>query len=393
LDPAAGFSSFFVQSSDGGSTWSTEQPIPLVTRGLSLDVAPSATNRVFLSGFDASAAGKLLVSDNGGTAWQGRALATTNSNAAPFIAAVSKQDSNRVFVRTDAYQEINGIDTASDALLLSTDAGATWSTLIQKSAKLYGFALSPDESTLLVGYGDPVFAATFVEPADVGIYRIDMATVLADPANASSHFEKILDGSVTCLRWTVTALYACTYQSDRGFVVGRASDASFSLSDANPFTPLLELPKVRPLPCWKGTSGYACYSDPLNGFESVCATFKTSCDAGTPPAPPAGSRDAGTAGVPSGGTTGAGGSGAAAEAGGAGAGPPANAGGGGGSPPSGGAGAGQSAPSSGSCGCRTPNGRSTGAGSLLAASSLGVFLMRRLRSRAARRAARNHHSE
>lgn len=282
-DPAKGFSSLFTQSTDGGATWSKETTLPLIARGLSLDVAPSTQSRVVVSGLDAAGKGRLLVSDNAGANWLGKEITGTDSNAAPYLAAISKQDPNHIFVRTDSYQDINGIDTAADALLITLDGGATWATAFQKSAKLFGFALSPDESTLLVGYGDPFVSATYVEPTDLGIYRADTATVLADPANAAAHFEKIFDASVTCLRWTTTGLFACTSQDERGFEVGKAPNAAFTLADANPFTSLMSLSKVRPLPCSAGTDGYACYSDPTNGFASVCNVFKTSCDASAPP--------------------------------------------------------------------------------------------------------------
>jgi photosystem II stability/assembly factor-like uncharacterized protein len=291
-DRARGFSSQFVQSSDGGTTWSTATSLPVIVRGLSIDVAPSSQKRVVVSGLDAAGAGNLLVSDDGGATWQGKPLPMTDTGSAPYLAAISKSDPNRLFVRTDASTTINGTNTANDALLLTLDGGSSWTTLIQRNAKLFGFALSPDESTLLAGYGDPVTTQTYVAPGDLGIYRADVATIVSDVAHASTHFEKIFGASVTCLRWTPTGLFACTSQTALGFEVGRAPDATFTLSDANPFTPLLQLSKVRPLPCAQGTRGYACYSDPINGFASVCGLFQTPCDASAPP-PMAPSRDAG----------------------------------------------------------------------------------------------------
>ncbi len=287
-----GFASQFVQSTDGGSTWSMPASLPVIARALSIDVAPSSQKRVVVTGLDASGAGNLLVSDDGAATWQGKPLSMTNSSAAPYLAVISKNDPNRFFVRTDAYQSINGTDTANDALMLTLDGGSTWTTLIQKNAKLYGFALSPDESTVLAGYGDPVASETYVAPGDLGIYRADVATITSDLAHASTHFEKIYEASVTCLRWTATGLFACTSQTAVGFEVGKAADASFTLSNTNPFTPLLKLPEVRPLPCAQGTRGYTCYSDPTNGFASVCALFQSSCDASPPPPMPH-QRDAG----------------------------------------------------------------------------------------------------
>lgn len=390
-DTAKGFTSLFTQSTDAGTSWSAPKTLPLVQRGLSLDVAPSTPARVYVSGLDAAGAGQLLVSDNGGGNWLGRAITGTDSNSAPFLAAVSKSDENRLFVRTDALTQVNGIDTASDALILSTDAGKTWSTVIQRSAKLFGFALSPDESTLLVGYGDPVVAAMYVEPADLGIYRADVATILSDLPNASSHFEKIFGASVTCLRWTDTGLFACTSQDELGFEVGRAPNAAFAITDANPFTPLMKLPDVRPLPCQMGTNGYACYGDPVNGFASVCRVFKSSCDASAPPST-GGNPDSGVIIPSSGGATNpssGGGSGGIASIGGTTGG---GAGGGGGAmQPVGGAGngaAGSTATASekgSSCGCRTVGEKSpSGVEALLVAMAALVARRKRQASEANR---------
>lgn len=278
-----GFSSSFARSEDGGSTWSTPTTLPVVGRGLTIDVVPSSSRRLMVSGLDAMGRGVLLVSDDGGSNWHDAPIPMTDSNSAPYLAVISKNDPNRVFIRTDAYQSTNGNDQANDALLFSADGGSTWTTLIQRTAKLFGFALSPDESTVLVGYGDPVAPETYVAPSDVGIYRANVAALVSDLAHAPSHFEKIFDKSVTCLRWTTTGLFACTSQKDVGFEVGLAPGADFTLSDEHPFAPLLELPKVHPLPCAAGTAAYACYSDPINGFASVCTTFQASCDASAPP--------------------------------------------------------------------------------------------------------------
>jgi hypothetical protein len=377
-DVQTGFAALLATSPDAGTSWSAPKELPRdqIARGLSLDVPSSLTTRVIVTGLDPASKGRLLVSDDAGTSWQSRPLANTDSNAQPYLAAISKSDANRIFVRTDAYQDINGIDTASDALLLSVDGGVSWVTLIERQAKLFGFALSPDESTLLVGYGDPVLSATAVEPGDLGIYRANLATILADPLNASAAFLKIFDGSVTCLRWTPTALYACTSQGERGFEVGRAPSAAFALSNAQPFSPLLLLPNVEPLACRPGTNGYACYTDPDNGFPSVCRTFQASCDASPPP--PLVPRDASVIDPGTGGSAGASPGGKVPGAGDGG--PPAL----GGRP---GADAGMGlAPSHGdsaACACRTAPARPMNGFGLMA--GVAVALLRRVRRFAARR--------
>jgi MYXO-CTERM domain-containing protein len=189
------------------------------------------------------------------------------------------------------------------------DAGVTWQVILKKRAKLLGVALSPDERTLLAGYGDPVVEATYLEPEDLGIYRARVDDVLQAPSQAESRFDKIYDASVTCLRWTNGGLYACTSQTERGFEVGRASGAEFTLAMPEPFTSLLRLPELAPLSCAAGTDAHACYTDPDNGFPAVCTVFGASCDVKPPANEPvpdggAGGSGGGTGGGSTGGATG-----------------------------------------------------------------------------------------
>jgi photosystem II stability/assembly factor-like uncharacterized protein len=396
-DVQSGFGSRLVESTDAGTSWSSPKELPRdqIARGLSLDVAPSDPARVLVSGLDAGGKGRLLVSDDPGGAFQGHAIdatlggasGATDSASAPYLVAISKTDKNRIFVRTDAYQDIEGIDTANDALLLSTDGGATWATLIQRHAKLFGVALSPDESTLLVGYGDPMESAAAVDPADVGIYRANMGAILADPTNIADAFLKIFDASVTCLRYTESGLFVCTSQGERGFELGHAPGAAFALTNPDPFEARLRLPDVKPLPCARGTTAYACYADPDNGFSSVCAVFGASCDASAPPALvsiDAGSRGPGA--PPGAGGGGNGTTGGQSEPSDAGRFRSAGAGGRGGQD----AGtvnrsAAVGAPNSGACACRAVSVRpARGPGSLLASVVMVMGLLRRSRRFAVR---------
>jgi hypothetical protein len=284
-DKTAGFSSRITQTKDAGTTWSAPLDLPTVSvaRGLSLDVAPSAMSRLYVTALDPMGQGTVLVSDDRGAHWASHAITGADSTASPFLAAVSSKNEDRIFVRTDAYVELDGIDTANDALLVSSDAGATWSPVITRHAKLFGFALSPDESTLLVGYGNPQISATNVDDADVGLYKADVAALLGDLAHAEGKFQKIFESSITCLRWAAHDLFACTLVSETGFEIGRAPDASFTMATAMPFSSVMELKRISPLPCGAGTSAYGCYSDPVNGFPGTCGAIGAPCDASAPP--------------------------------------------------------------------------------------------------------------
>ena len=284
-DMAAGFSSAVVQSTDAGMTWSTPTLVPAASlaRGLSLDLAPSGSGRLYVTGLDSSGKGVIAVTDDHGAHFTAHPITGADSSAQPYLAAVSAKSQDTLYVRTDAYADVDGIDTANDSLIVSTDAGASWTTVITRHAKLFGFALSPDEKTLLAGYGDPQLSATSVDAADVGLYRADVATLLGDLAHGDSHFTKIFTSSVTCLRWTAQTLFACTLVDETGFEVGRAPDANFTVMTMSPFSPALLLKKVTPLPCGAGTSAYGCYSDPVYGFPFTCAAIGAACDASAPP--------------------------------------------------------------------------------------------------------------
>lgn len=284
-DQSAGFSSRVLESADAGKTWSVPSDLPAdnFARGLSLDVAPSAPERVYVTGLAPMGQGTLVVSDDRGKHWSTHAIAGADASAAPYLAAVGTKSKDLLFVRTDAYADVDGIDTANDSLLVSTDAGATWATVLTRHAKLFGFALSPDEKTVLAGYGDPQLSASTVDPADAGLYRADLATLLGDLSHGEDKFEKIFNPSVTCLRWTSAGLFACTLVTETGFEIGRAPDATFTATTATPFSPLLLLSHVTPLPCGQGTSAYGCYTDPVNGFLGTCASIGAACDASAPP--------------------------------------------------------------------------------------------------------------
>jgi hypothetical protein len=385
-DPEDGFSSHLVVSADSGASWSTPRALPRnkVARGLSLDVAPSKPERLYITGLDSQGNGQLLVSDDAGASFVAHAVTDTRSSSAPYLAFVSKSDPDVLFIRTDTYEEVGGIDTAGDTFLMSTDAGVTWHPILKRTAKLLGVALSPDEATLLAGYGDPVVEATTLEPADLGIYRARLDDVLQNPAEAESRFEKIYDASVTCLRWTATALYACTSQTERGFELGKASNAAFTLTSPEPFTPLLRLPDLAPLSCGPGTDAYGCYTDPDNGFPSVCGTvFGANCDVKPPTTTPGadgGAASSGGAASGSGGTTGAGGAGPTASGGAVASG--GSGGGSAGSQASGGSDTGgapaANSGSDSSCACRgARSGAPAGAGLVAIAALSGVLLARR----------------
>ncbi|HEX6765043.1 MAG TPA: MYXO-CTERM sorting domain-containing protein [Polyangiaceae bacterium] len=317
------------------------EPLPDmdVAFGITVDVAPSDARRIYVSATGRTASQVFARSDDGAASWTTVDLMMSDEEY-PYIAAVDPQDPDHVYVRTDFWAtDDQGIVQANDGLFYSDDGGRNFRLLYRAAGKLFGFALSPDGSEVLIGYGDPVDPSRQVDEAALGIYRASTSDFM---------FEKIYEGSVSCLAWTAAGLYACTPQDTRGYALGIAPNADFDLATPDPFTPLLELPDVRPLDCPACTSAADC----LPEWPQACAVFGN-CDAGTV-APATGGTTCTSGGASSGGAGGVGGN-AAGAGGTSGVGASNN------RPPS-------EPPSDSSCGCRA-----VGAGA--SAGSFATFLV------------------
>ncbi|MCA9626033.1 MAG: hypothetical protein KC766_00135, partial [Myxococcales bacterium] len=117
---------------------------------------------------------------------------------------------DQVFVRIDG--------DSKDQLLVSDDAGQTFTQLLDKQAELFGFAIDPDGSKIRVGFGDARDPTLDVDENDVGIYSADSSSL------TPSGFSRDLEGAIGCLRWIGSELYACTSQFFHGYELGRSTD-------------------------------------------------------------------------------------------------------------------------------------------------------------------------
>ena len=263
------------ESIDNGASFQPLGPaLPLASR-LTLDVAPSDGNRIYVSGQDASGNAAVLVSQDHGTSWSKYSLPTTDP---PYIAGVHPSDPNKLFVRTDVWQYgavgPNGAieRSANDALYYSADGGKTWTEVLRQPSKLLGFAWSPDGSRVLAGYGDPGgdngIGTPYVNPQASGLY--------VSPIDSFA-FSKLVSQSVTGLRWTSTGIYACASDSEVGYALGFAE--STDVLGTSGFAPLLRLRDVR------GPSPSCSNAQKICGsvWPGTCATFGASCGAGGTP--------------------------------------------------------------------------------------------------------------
>ncbi len=253
------------QSNDDGTTWTVVgQNIPAETV-YTIDVDPRDATHLYATAL-VDDIGRFLSSTDGGRTWAARVIPNTDASNAPYIAGVDPRDSRAIYVRTDAWVTIDGSLTANDALLYSADGGETWAQLFVSRAKLYGFALSPDGSTVLIGYGDPQEGAGQVVSGPFGIFK-SSTDVFA--------FHSIFAGRVGCLAWTKTGVYVCGSQSFDGFELAFSENADFSLQSGC-LTPLLFLDQVKgPLACGADSTGNVCNA----AWDLACMTFGACVDA------------------------------------------------------------------------------------------------------------------
>jgi photosystem II stability/assembly factor-like uncharacterized protein len=265
------------ESVDGGTTWTLLASLPdTINDAYTIDVAPSDPNRIYISAVTAMSENPavLLVSKDGGKTWTQSEIPGTSGAIQPFIAAVHPTNPDLIFVRTDDWEAV-GDFAAQDALLVSSDGGKTWTELLRKNAKLFGFALSPDGGTVLAGYGDPVQAGgRTANSDDFGIYKASTAQ--------SMQFARIYAAAISCLRWTGQGLYACMVQNhpdlpSPGMGLGFSPTVNFTMTTPNPFTSLLDVKEVKgPLGCTAPICDLT-WSMPFMGNGAVCEQLEATC--------------------------------------------------------------------------------------------------------------------
>ena len=314
------------ESMDGGQTWKvTGSPLPAALV-YTLDVDPQNSSRLYVTGSalssDAQAPELFLTSSDRGGSWAVGTIPGTSIDSSPWIAAIHPRDGNKIFVRTDSWKkDVSSQDIAGDALLYSDDGGKTWTELLRAGgseasvpgAKMLGFALSPDGSTALVGYGDIVDPVRVVDPDAkwVGLYQSSSDGRYSFGPGAPAAPVRLMNVPVTCLSWTKEGIYGCFAPKGQGQYVAFTADPSLTPAS---FTTLMKTSEVLGAPrCCKGRAVSTC------AWDNDCKVLGA-CDAGTPAVDAGGAMCEGAGG--SGGTgadagaTGGTGGGAAGAAGG-----------------------------------------------------------------------------
>jgi len=198
-----------------------------------VEVAPSKTDRMYVTGFIAGDSALVLRSDDRGRDWQ--IFRVQPYGALPlYISAIDPHDPDRIYARVDdtvpASLAETGSDTApADHLLLSTDAGETWTTIFSPNTDLLGFALSPDGSRIAAG------------GPGAGVYLASATVLDFRPAPGKVQM-------LRCLRWTAQGLLACGQEPQDAWTIASSND------EAQTFTPLWHVRDLKPLECAAATS-------------------------------------------------------------------------------------------------------------------------------------------
>lgn len=162
---------------------------------LTLDVAPSRTDRLYLTGTSERSGGPVLFrSDDGGRTLVPAAPLPSVADSA-FVSAVDPVDPGVVYVRT-----LEGLSTA---LYRSADGGQTLGLVLRFTGTMDGFALDDTGRTVWAG-----------GPSD-GLHRSD---------DGGRTFVQVSPLGVFCLHHREGVLYACADWVTGDFALGRSTD-------------------------------------------------------------------------------------------------------------------------------------------------------------------------
>lgn len=219
-----GFHVILAETSDNGATW-TQAGTAINTDMISLtvDVAPSKPERVYVSGVAGKAyAPAVERTDDRGMTWTRMTFDAKYATETPYIAGVDPNNPDRIYVR------LSGTD--ADQLLFSQDGGQTFTEIFSSTADLLGFALSPDGKRVAIG--------TIADGIQL--------------ANTADHaFKKVSAVESRCLTWTNAGIYTCANEFANGFTLGLSTD------EGKTFTGLYKLNEMCPLECPAGSSSTA----------------------------------------------------------------------------------------------------------------------------------------
>ncbi|WP_437738617.1 WD40/YVTN/BNR-like repeat-containing protein [Sorangium sp. So ce1335] len=237
------------ESKNDGKSWTQAgADLPSTFLGVTLDSAPSDPRRIYVSGRwnGPTFQGIVRRSDDRGATWEDFDVPGSDDRNLPYLGAVDPVDPDIVYVRRDG--------DGADALLVSTDGGATWREVFQATS-LLGLALSPDGTRIAAGS--------------------DMDGLWIAPT-ATLEFTQVGSLGVRCLTWTAQGLFACADEAVDGFTAGVSTD------EGKTFSPLMTLDRLCGPPACGGESstGQTCPALWPATASFIGATGR--CDGGGP---------------------------------------------------------------------------------------------------------------
>jgi hypothetical protein len=241
VDGGTGYSQQTYETTDDGATWTAfGVPIDPTAVVTTIDVAPSDTNRIYVSAYRGAGAQRtasLFVSTNRGASWtEHQTPLDPSTETAIYIGAVDPTNEDLVYLRTEGQSR----------LVVTKDGGQTFSAVKTLDDEMLGLALSQDGSKIYIG-----------SVAD-GLLVADTQS-LTFTKNSSIH--------VQCLATHGADLWACSDEVS-GFVAGTSQD------DGKTFTPKLHLLTIEgPITCGADASATQCDDVP---FQGLCVNL-TAC--------------------------------------------------------------------------------------------------------------------
>lgn len=222
------------------------------TNFMTIEVAPSNPSRVYVSGQPyGTIRGRLYRSDDGGRTLRGDKN-DLEAEGPFFIAAVDPKDPNRVLLRH--------LHTTGSDVLLTKDAGKTFTNVLSMKSAMFGFAKSADGKSYWAGSG----------LADHGIFR---------STDRGETWEKLAPHGVLCLHHAAAnALFVC----ENPFTLG-APAIGLSKDEGKTVTPIATFADIAgPIACGRPDAGAGLCA---SSWAETRAQIVAAPDAGATPAP------------------------------------------------------------------------------------------------------------
>ena len=206
------------QSTDNGVTFTAANLFDETAWWKSLKVAPGDPDRIYVTGYLVAATPEAILkrSDDGGETWIDLPVTDFGFGNQPllFVEGVSPTNPDIVFAR------VNGsIAPAGDALYRSTDAGQSWTQVLELSDTIGAFLIRSDGATVIAASAGKCPG----EPKE----SLDGCVKLSTDGGATFHAAATQPKMACIMERSDGTLFACgaNWEPDR-FALGRSTDAA-----------------------------------------------------------------------------------------------------------------------------------------------------------------------